>query len=209
LKLDKADSRIYRFRIDSLNAQSLIRYAPIHAELCSLRQAIISELEERKFVFIPLAKVEFFEKAALFGKRINYRFPSAKLDIKAAGNCLALDLPTAAIFHLMRVVEIGLRALARQLKVKIKNTPLEYAEWNRIITEIEKKIEVMRQMPRGPKKETELVFYRDLVGAFNAFKDVWRNNVMHTRGTYNEHEALGVFERVRGFMQRLANKVSE
>jgi len=34
-------------------------------------------------------------------------------------------------------------------------------------------------------------------------KDIWRNNMAHTRKPYNQTEAVGVMERVREFMQFL------
>ena len=56
-------------------------------------------------------------------------FKSAKDDIGAAGNCYAADLHTAAVFHLMRVAEKGMKALARHLGIKkvTKTKPLTLA----------------------------------------------------------------------------------
>src|SRR6266481_8369805 len=95
----------------------------LQSELRALQATVSNELSRRKFAFIPPEKVEFFETTNAFGLRVCIAFPSAEIDIKAAGNCLAADLDTAAIFHLMRVAEIGLRALARHLRVRVKNKP--------------------------------------------------------------------------------------
>ena len=100
-------------------------------------------------------------------------------------------------------------ALARKLKITIPKTSVEYATWEAIIEQIEIKIKSLRQLPRGRAKSDTLAFYNGLMGEFNGFKDVWRNNVMHTRKSYNAHDALGAFDRVRTFMERLAAKVSE
>ena len=66
--------------------------------------------------------------------------------------------------------------------------PLEYAEWGRVIGEIEGKINLIRHRPRGPKKTEAMEFYLGVLAEFNAFKDVWRNNVMHSRKAYSEVE---------------------
>ena len=174
-----------------------------------LVQTIKDEVGTKTFVSIPDSKATLFEQDALFGEAVNKAFPSAKIEIMNVGNCLAADLNTAAIFHLMRVTEIGLRALARNLKVKIKKMPLEYADWGKIIPEIEEKIKLKKPKSRGKKQSETLEFYHGAIGEFNAFKDIWRNNVMHTRGSYDEKEAVRVFNHVRGFMQRLAAKISE
>jgi hypothetical protein len=184
----------------------------IASEIGGIQESLQNELWERRFAFIPPEKAEFFEKdgdAALFGDKVYQNFKSVRIEIKDAGNCLAADLNTAAVFHLMRVAEIGLRALARRLKVTIKKMTLEYADWGTIIFEIEEKIKLKKPKSRGKKQSEALEFYHGAIGEFNAFKDVWRNNVMHTRKSYDEKEAIRVFNHVRGFMQRLATKLSE
>ena len=49
-------------------------------------------------------------------------------------------------------------------------------------------------------------FYRLALNDCNIFNDFWRNDVMHTRGNYNENEALDVYARVKEFMQGLVKK---
>ena len=46
-------------------------------------------------------------------------FPSANNDILEASNCLALERGTATVMHLMRVAEVGLKALASALGVTL------------------------------------------------------------------------------------------
>src|SRR5436309_10023407 len=80
------------------------------------------EMSESFLVFVPKRQAEYFEKDALFGGEVSQAFPSAWEDIRDAGNCIAADLHTAAVFHLMRVGELGMRALARHLRVKVQKT---------------------------------------------------------------------------------------
>jgi hypothetical protein len=175
----------------------------------AIKLLLIEELSARKFAFIPATKEAFFEKDDLFGPDVAGKFKTAKQDIREAGNCLAADLNTAAIFHLMRVVELGLRALAKKLHVEIGKVPVEYMTWETVIDNIESKIRAFKQMPKGKKKADTLEFYHGLMGQFNFFKDVWRNHVMHSRKSYDEHRAMSAFVHVREFMQRLAEKVRE
>jgi hypothetical protein len=180
----------------------------VASEILGLRVSIVEEASDRKFAFIPADKTVFFEHESLFGDAVNEAFPSAAPEIKDAGNCLAADLNTAAVFHFMRVAEYGLRGLARRLKVKVKGT-LEYAAWGNVLAAIGKKLTAAQNKPRGKKKSEELEFYRLAESELNTLKDVWRNNVMHTRRRYNQPEALGVYIRVQEFMERLATKVRE
>jgi hypothetical protein len=76
-------------------------------------------LSLHKFAHIAPNVQDYFEQEQLFGGVIYELFPEARNDIRNAGNCLAASLPDAAVFHLMRVAEHGLRALARKIKVGI------------------------------------------------------------------------------------------
>lgn len=180
-----------------------------HNEFECLVNEIAREMRSNTFVFIPSANARYLEKHSLFGPEVKSAFPSARPEIKAAGNCIAADLNTAAVFHLMRVAEIGLRALARHLRVTIPRLPLEYAEWGQIIQRINDKIALRIPKSRGRRKSEALQYYHGLLGELDAFKDVWRNNVMHTRESYDQDLAVKVYGHVNEFMNRLAAKVRE
>ena len=184
----------------------------------NFRNTLYNELSTKKFVFIENNKAVFLEPKALFGKQVEKAFPSASEEIKAAGNCLAMDLNTAAVFHLMRAAEFGMRALAVNLKVKLtekgKTKPIEHGGWDQIIKGIENKIRERRdKYDKAPKKSRSefefLKFCRMMADELFIFKEIWRNNTMHSISSYNEAEAKGVFYRVRDFMQRLSSQVSE
>jgi hypothetical protein len=203
--MDDSLRRISQFEIELVGQHHLC--AVIASEIHGLRTSIMNQAGELKFVFVPPILTCFFEKEALFGPNVFDAFPSARPEIKDAGNCLVLGLHNASVFHLMRAAEHGLRALAAHLKIKIKHQ-LEYAGWGAIIRGIDKKLTALQPKARGKKKSEDLEFYRVMMSECNTLKDVWRNNVMHTRGRYNEPEALGVYTHVSEFMERLAKKVS-
>jgi hypothetical protein len=192
---------------------------PISAErvriaLGDLRLAISQELKKRKFAMIENKKADFFEMGNQFGEEVSRAFPSVKEEIRQAGNCLALDLNTAAIFHLMRVAELGMRSLARRLKVKCKKNSIDSGGWSEIITGIENATAARwLKAPKAKSARRKAVSFLKLcevsADELNVFKEVWRNNVMHAGQLNNEHEAHGVYIRVRDFMQRLSTQVSE
>src|SRR6266436_2154611 len=155
----------------------------IAAQLEDLLHSVRREVGKRYFAFIPENKIEFFEQHDLFGERVSAAFPSAQSEIKDAGNCLAADLHTAAVFHFMRASEHGLRALARHLRVK-PSMPLEYAGWEEVIRAIDRKLGALRTKPRGRAKSEALEFYRLTLSECEMLKDVWRNPVSHARHRY-------------------------
>lgn len=183
----------------------------LRSGLADLRATLCAELRTRFFLFIPADEAAFFNKDNLFGSEYHPKASKEVNDeINAAGTCISLGSYTAAMFHLMRVLEFGLRALARHLKVKkVKsNIPLEHGTWEELIRAIEGKNAQLMARPRGFKRQNELDFYSGLLIEMRTFKDYWRNAVMHTRASYDKRQALDAFEHVRNFMQRLATKVS-
>lgn len=186
----------------------------IESELSGLRHSLLCDLQKRKFAFIQPEKAKFFEQEDAFGEsgKPFKALASGKInvEIKEAANCLAVDLNNAAIFHLMRVVEFGLRALAKDLQVPIPDEDLEYKQWFIIIDQIRLAVKNKTPCPGMSDKEKSETreFYNGVMQEFEGFKDVWRNNIMHTRRDYSAKEAEAAFDRVRDFMWRLATRVS-
>jgi hypothetical protein len=74
-----------------------------------------TELEALSFACIPINKDRFFEQSELFGKTVKEAASEEiNSEIKAAGNCLAAELNTAAVFHSIRAAERGARSSASE-----------------------------------------------------------------------------------------------
>ena len=184
----------------------------VRSELNRVKETIIKELSERKFLFIPKELTLFLDSDALFGHAVAQVFPSGKEDIRESGNCLAADCNTACVFHLMRVGEHGLRRLARKLRVRLthtgKNCPIEFADWDKVVTAIRGKIAEARKKPSRPKRQALLEAYSNAADHCEYMKDIWRNNMAHTRNPYSASEAIVVFGRLQDFMQFLGRYLS-
>lgn len=183
----------------------------VKRELKNLRKNIELELGKRHFAYVPQEYEKFFEKSALFGDGVFVKFEAARQDLVDAGNCLAMSLPTACVFHLMRVGEYGLRKLAKKLRVRLthtgKGSPIEYADWGKLIAAVRNKIAEARKLPAGPRRQARLEAYSNAADHCEYMKDIWRNNVAHARKSYKESEAIAAFERVRYFMVFLEKHV--
>jgi hypothetical protein len=177
--------------------------------LTDLNGDIQRELDKHKFFQVRSGCENYIDNEHLFGEDVFEKFKSGRQDIKDAGNSFAAELFTACVFHLMRVAEHGLRVIARRLGVQItdknKRIPLQYGDWTKVIGEIKNKIRDARSLV-GAKKETRLDFYSDLADKCEYLRDIYRNNISHTRKHYNEGGALDAMERVRDFMQSLARQ---
>lgn len=162
-----------------------------------IRESIDRELRSRLFLFVPTAQAERYDQPELFGSDVGAKFAKASADIREAGTCVALGRPTAAVFHLMCVLDVGLDSLAFAVGV-----PYSRKNWEQIFQEIEKKVPTV---PAPQDRE----YYGRAVLEFKFFRDCWRNHTMHGRGRYTEQEALGVFGHVKAFMVHLAARLQE
>jgi len=118
-----------------------------------------------------------------------------------------VDRGSACVFHLMRILEIGLTALGQKFGVSMAHT-----NWGPAIEEIEKKIRNMHREPTWndlPDCKEQQEFYAQAASHFGVLKDAWRNFTMHARGFYTEEQAEQIFMNTRSFMQKLAERLAD
>jgi len=171
--------------------------------------AIRNDLESCKFVYVPASHESFFEQDKLFGEPVYDKFKSARDDLKCAGNCLAADLHTAAVFHLMRVAERGIRVLAYDRRVRFNKGPIEMQDWKAIIDQLQNEISKIGNWMKSPQRAQAEEFYNTALSEFRGFKDAWRNHVMHARRDYGPEDVSSVFSHVNRFMRLLSTRISE
>ena len=185
-------------------------YSALSSELRNAYDAILSDYVKHKFIAIRPEFASHVNNDTLLGDRVSEAFPSAKPDISEAGNCLATKCSTAAVFHLMRVAEFGLRALARDRRVVIpKKLPLALATWEDIIKQLENAEDAIRNYPKTIAREAQYEFYHGAMMEFKRFKNKFRNVVMHNRDMYDDGEAMSAFNHVKSFMAILSSAISE
>ena len=162
----------------------------------------------QKFGYIEKDVQELFDNHFVLGDLVYKKFPSLRNEAREAGRCIACALPTAAVFHLMRIAEFGLRTLAKRLRATPKH-PIDHSDWKQVIDACEAKLKILTMKPRGDKRVQELEFYATCISEANSFKHIWRNQVSHSLKRYSKSEAITVMERVRLFMSNLATRVKE
>lgn len=125
-------------------------------------------------------------------------------DIKEAGTCYATGRYTASVFHSMRVLEHGLRALAKDVGLTF-----DLQQWQEILNQINGKIKEIRNLPKSIEKSERLQFLSQAAEQFFYFKDAWRNHVAHGRDRYDGPQALSVLNHVKAFIVHLSEKLRE
>jgi hypothetical protein len=162
-------------------------------------------------VLEPKEQAYFEPKELHFGLDVALGFLStASFEIDEAAKCLALGRSTAAVFHLMRVMEIGIRAVARCLQIPDPTQPPN-RNWGNILREI--KADLDAHTGRSPTKTwtvpNDKEFFESAYVSLDAVRVAWRNTTMHVEKKYTDDEAKHIFVAVRGFMMGLASRCDE
>lgn len=180
-------------------------YIELKGQFKELDSRIQDEVSDHLFLYIPKPQSRFFEEPQLFGKQVETAFPSTLYDIAESGKCLALNRGTACVFHAMRVLESGLKALASEFSI-----PINHKAWGQIIDNIEQAI---KNIPRDPNKPSDWQEHRQFCSEaavqFLHFKDAWRNYTAHLRFKYTEDEAEAIHRHVGDFMKHLSKRLKE
>ena len=107
-----------------------------------LRERLKDELENEFYFQVDRQNVKLYQRKELFGPEVDVKLgASAAEDIESAGSCLALGQSTAAMFHLMRVMEISVQKFGDKVGVALASEK----NWQNILDEINKAIKKLDQ----------------------------------------------------------------
>jgi hypothetical protein len=187
--------------IAKIDSQRL-RYAVLYEEVRHLHKYFERELEAAKLLALNPEGARFYDGAvAMFGDDTIKAFPSIAAEVDEAGKCLALERPAAAIFHLMRVVEIGLRCLAKPIGMAGANP-----DWGQVIRAVDDYIKLPKPQRALPIDDS---FLAGVSAQMHAVKLAWRNQAMHVDATFGLANARDIFSATKSLMQHLATQLSE
>jgi hypothetical protein len=173
-----------------------------------LRNIIFDEMKSQKFFWMPISRVSWHEKTGrnLLGDECADRFIKSGIEneMERAAKCFAFGQYTACVFHLMRICEAGVRALAKATGYDWDQCP----NWGKFY----KQYDV--QLATNPTKHVEpwlshADFLESVGGNLRAVKDAWRNNTMHLEKTYDEEQSHHLLTVVPSFMKQLSSQVDE
>jgi hypothetical protein len=198
--IDQAERILWRLEVKITPNQIL-------ALTAELRNRITDDMRGKMFMYIPSQDAEFYEMQEPFGRDVATKFSSVYFDSREASTCYATDRPTACVFHLMRVLEIGLTALGNKFGVSLART-----NWGPAIDTIQCKIRGMHQDPKWsalPDWKEQQEFYAQAASYLGTVKDAWRNYTAHARGRYSQKDAKLMLLNVRAFMEKISERMSD
>jgi len=201
----KATNRAVSRLVGNLQKPEPLTYRECKTFASDILLRMRDELELTKCIVIEPHRLQFYEpERPLFGKVVMDHYPSAYFEIEEAGKCLALGRSTACVFHLMRILEVGIRAIASSLSIPDPSKPSE-KNWGVILKRINEAVKGRQRWRRKADK----IFYEEAVASLDSVKNPWRNATMHVEKTYTEEEAENIFYAVRAFMMKIASGIDE
>lgn len=181
----------------------------IEGALDELISRMKDELELKLVLSVSTERADFYSQPTpLLGTEFANKFPSAVFEVDEAGKCFALDRHTAAVFHLMRVMEIGINAAHQCLGLP----PLtkKQSNWGAVLKGV--KDELDRRSKAKPPLWTQPgdeQLFAGIHALLDSVRIVWRNPTMHVEIKYTGEEASHIFGAVRAFMSKLAARMDE
>ena len=162
---------------------------------------IYDDLSLQKVFVIHPSLTRYYDQVKLFGDEVFTNFPSAASDIVRSGSCLALGRGTACVMHVMRVIEVGLNALAGELGIGKQN------DWGKYLTSIDNELAARMKLSRARSPNEQ--FYAESAHTIDNMRRAFRNPTMHPEKVYSTERAEEILASIGSFMRHLATKVSE
>lgn len=179
-------------------------YREVDAAANDLHKRILDELTEANLWQVSKERLRFLNKD-LFKLEGDKKFVKAWKDIEEAGKCLAFERGTASVFHLMRVMEVGLRALGASLQNPALD-PKRNPSWDAILAKGDREL-AKPINDRSPEWRQDNTFFPAAHANLRAVKDAWRNPTMHVDQNYDPEDAEDVWNAVKAFMRHLSTKL--
>ncbi len=203
-EMTSVPNRVHLFRIA---LRSDVLWPQYVAEIRALRETLEAEVQQVRIYRYPADKTSFILKWRIAWEVTLGAFPEIKDEIEAGVDCYAMGHNTACVFHMMRVAEAGLRAVADLVSVtelKNKNKPIEWGTWKEVLDAISAKLALVQNATAGPMKDADRAFYNGVDRDIRALQDCYRDKAMHLRDSFNDGEAQSAMIHVRELTERVA-----
>lgn len=205
--LEKLDARHTKTATERLVKALSVAALPTLLSFDSMIGEIDSRLDDELsaiYLFCLGSRDADFFNTEHFGQDVAAKFPTGLgYEIAEASKCLAFDRSTAAVFHLMRCMEIGLSAVRKCLSLPDPKRPAE-RNWGIVLNAIKDNID-----QRKWNAEEDKTYFHTVYASLDAVKNAWRNPTMHVESKYTKDEAEAIYGAVKGYFQRIAARMNE
>jgi hypothetical protein len=108
----------------------------------------------------------------------------------------------------MRIMEIGLRAMARSLGIPDPTKGWE-RNWGSMLRAIKGAMDARIAANSVPWRPGDQEIFDEAYAQADSVRLAWRNPTMHVEKTYTDEKADDIYHLVRGYMRTLADRLDE
>jgi len=153
-----------------------------------------AELDARQLFVIGPKYADLFTNQFVFGQSFADLLPDASYDAEEVGKCMALARWTAAVFHMMRAVELAAQHLARKVGATHADKHGETLALGVLTANIGAKVDAM---PKGKEQDN----WQKAKLLLHSCNRAYRTKTAHPAAKYTEPEAESALQVTRSFMQ--------
>jgi hypothetical protein len=190
---------------------SLMQVHDLYRAIDEFTRRIRDEYTTRVFLAVPYGRAKYYaDPKAFFGNQAWDALPTrGQFEMEEACRSFALARSTAAVFHVMRLLEVAIGAVRSSLGLPAPIKPSE-RNWGVILKSI--KDEIGSRNAKGGKgwaKPLDRSFFDEVYLLLSAVRDTWRNPTMHVENKYTEEEAENILGTARAFVRKVAARMDE
>ncbi len=189
---------IFRPKIDTLDPLSVEDVHLMRERISDSLQGVLSS-----YGCLLLTKKEnaLFESNEKEWEAVISKWGVLSYDIKESGKCIAIGRSTAAVFHLMRILEKSAQLLLQDLGITHhKSKAVEDIVMKFTLDALGNKIKELENPQQGQKDKERVQKLSEAYTLLFACKEAWRNPVMHPGSIWTEEQALDIYGSTRKFM---------
>jgi hypothetical protein len=201
-KLELEHTLAYLATVEERFESKTISFADAIGITTQLADRVQDELKKCWFVYVPKDYIKRYQEPLEgWGTEIKSNLPSAIFDIAEASRCLAINRPTATVFHAMRVLEVGIVCLATKLRIPRNKRD---KSWGTVLDAVQGEID--RKFPSkgmSTHKRKQRRIYSGMIAQFNVFQRAWRDYTIHNPVRYQRGGAVEILDAVRAFIRSI------
>lgn len=198
LGLSNTLAQIRRIKPIFVEGSSAVNWNDLGRDVIEVQLRMNDELEACTLFLLTHEEANFYSDHHFPISVVDY-FQESIFDMEEAGKCRAVERPTACVFHLMRVTEHGIQAVAKLIGITDPRP-----NWEPIILKIDSEL-------KQPYEKRQFKGSGDLLASisthFHTVKIAWRNRVMHIEKKYTGEEAREIYAATVGLMRYLAENL--
>ena len=172
-----------------------------------IERAITLEMQATLFLVMSRTDADLYQAPRKGWEEVNQRFPATMTDVEECSFCLACERYTAAVFHSMRIAEVGAIAIGNLVQIKDPKPG-----WSSVIRELRLIIHRKKFDELSDVEKKYRTFLSNWLPLLESVNTSWRDRISHVENRLfldkdvDPRIAREIVAATQTFMRRLAEE---